>query len=254
MGVMGDSSLRTRTGTERKRDTWSVPFLLTLALSATACGGSFTKKEVFAAYGDDGRAMYYRINLEGSGYNGEVDYRAGWFDAQAVENLFGDVGAAASIQTELAKKHRESLDKALAAYLKALEDNTKDEIADRKKNFESALEAITGVAPAGGDRVATLDYSGKKFVMILSTNPDQIIAAINGRVQKNGLVEAIGAKLRESESDKAGAREADGRILSQEVKGLITALASAETGVSTASPAELSAQLSAIVQQAEAVR
>lgn len=223
-------------------------------MSLTGCGGTFHKKELYAAYGDDGRATYYRITLQGYGYNGEVDYRSGWFDAQAVEGLFGDVGTVATVQSDVAKQQRAALDATLDAYMTALKENKTDEIAARKKNYDAALQVITGVAPVGGDAVTTLDFSGKKLVLILSNNPDAIIAAINGRVQKNQLVDVIKAKLKTAADERQGQSDAEARMLQGQVKDLLSALGAIEPKLGTASADKLSQGLSSIVQQGDSIR
>jgi hypothetical protein len=203
---------------------------LALLLLASGCGGSFKKREIFAAYGENGEANYYRVTIAGYGTNSEVDYRAGWYDKRAIDSLFGDLAARQSLQAELATEHKKVLQETFTKYLEALRDDADPEKIERtRKNFQEAMDAVTGVAPADAERTAPLDYADKKFVMILSTNPDKIVAAIKGRIQQQKLVDALAIQLQSAEASKAADERSRSAILAGQVASLVGAIRDAKT-------------------------
>jgi len=177
--------------------TWKI-VPLAVSMLAAGCSGGLKKHEIYAAYGDDGTPTYYRINLDATGYNGAVDYRAGWYDATAVDDLFGDIGSDSALRSELAKEHRQYAAKAMKAYLDVLIATPEDAAAIeiKKKAFEDALGTMKIVAPPGVPATSVIDYAHKKFIIVFSHRPDEVIAAVKGQVQKRQLLDAVSASLR----------------------------------------------------------
>lgn len=187
-----------------------------LAVLGLGCGASVHKSELYAAYGDDGTPTYYRITLDASGFNGAVEYRAGWYNAAAVDELFGDLASDSEMRSDMAKTQREAVAKTMKAYLDALVDHADDDglLAKKKNAFEAALAALGGgAAPAGASPMTVLDYAQKKFVIVLSLRPDEVIAAIKGQVQKRQLLDAVKASL-------AARGDADAEVLSARLQAL----------------------------------
>lgn len=178
---------------------WKVLFVGVCAALplAMGCSASVDKRELFAAYGDDGTPTYYRIKIHASGMNGAVEYRAGWYDATAVDDLFGDVGSDSRMRSDMAKMQRAAVSATMKAYLDALVQEPGNEalLVTRKKAFDNALGAMGGTGPMGASATALLDYSQKKFVIVLSLRPDEIIAAVKGYVQKQQLLDAVQSAL-----------------------------------------------------------
>lgn len=129
--------------------------------------------------------------------NGAVEYRAGWYDATAVDDLFGDVGSDSRMRSDMAKMQRAAVSATMKAYLDALVQEPGNEalLVTRKKAFDNALGAMGGTGPMGASATALLDYSQKKFVIVLSLRPDEIIAAVKGYVQKQQLLDAVQSAL-----------------------------------------------------------
>lgn len=239
----------------KRLDTVVRGLAVSLAALVIGCGGSFEKKELFTVYDEDGRANYYRITVQGRGTSSKVDYRAGWYDQQAVDSLFGDVAARASLQAKLAEKHEQIVDDAFKKYLEALRDGKADEISQARARFEEAMNAISGITPAGADRSAALDYAGKKFVMVLSTNPDKIIAAIQGRIQKQGLIDALSRRLQLDEDAKAGAARSNAALLADQIQSLITAMNEASDKLDGAPAAEdVRVEIRRVISHVEALQ
>lgn len=195
------------------------------ALLTMGCAANVTKHELYAAYGDDGKPTYYRINLEGEAYNGAVEYRAGWYDAIAVDELFGDVGSDSQMRSDMAKMQRAAVGATMKAYLDALVTSPENDaiLTIKKKAFENALTAMGGVSPHGASATAMLDHAQKKFIIVLSLRPDEVITAVKGQVQKRQLLDAVNAVLssrNESENEVLRVRlgELDKSIMAADSK------------------------------------
>lgn len=171
--------------------------LLLLSVFASLLGcttGPMDVHELYYLGASNGRNhVYYRVRVTGRTRLGDAEFRQGWFPASAVDALFGDVsgegeGRALNVQSEL----RKQIDIArITAQQNYLDDvlNQKDDAA-----LDARLRAIEriGLAPStesptlSGARVIEYDparelvttHSGSKLVMVLSSNPDEIIGRI----------------------------------------------------------------------------
>ena len=135
--------------------------------------------------------VYYRINVEGTTVFSEASYRQGWYDEDSVDALFGDISNAGSkkalsTRETIRKQIDTSLIQARQAYLEAVLAPKADNI-----DVQSKLEALKRVrlsvesATHGLDGAYVMDYDpmknlkrkrvGQKMVMILSSDPDQIL-------------------------------------------------------------------------------
>jgi hypothetical protein len=146
-----------------------------------------------ASNGDE--RVYYRITIKACTDMGDAEFRQGWFPSVAVDALFGDVSEegsaeALTVREELRRQIDQKLIKARKAYLDlAIQPDAKPE--DLKKQ----LLAIRNVRLAArdslqdiGEVAETIEYkpqadlvtyhAGQKLVLLLSSNPDQIITQL----------------------------------------------------------------------------
>lgn len=181
------------------------------AANSLACA-SFDKSEIYAAYGADGEVVYYRITLRGYGSLGKVHYRSGWFSARAVDELFGDVTSQGDMRVSVLRQRQRAIEAATKAYADAVDAQKNDERDAAKArmdrieaDFEPLLDdpdealepdQIPTTAPADLTRAEAFDYSGKKFVMVLANDPDEILKMIGDSIQKDRLVDAVASFAR----------------------------------------------------------
>lgn len=198
-----------------------------------ACGGRFTKTEHFVAYGENGEANYYRITIEARGDFSEVDYRSGWYDAAAVDQLFGDLAAKQTLAAKAAQEKGDAALDALDKYLEELNAAELDQskIDARKRAYEEAVAAVTGVTPVGTDRLDVSYYAGKKLVLILSSDPSAIIDAIKSRLQGQRITDAIRKRLEDDNRRKADTARKDLETTLDGIDGVVEALERAQTSL-----------------------
>lgn len=146
--------------------------------------------------------VYYRVTITGDTKIGVSEFRQGWYPAEAVDQLFGDVSAentdARAVREELRQQIDQSLIEARRAYLaEAIKPD-----ADEKK-LAQLLEAVrrtrqspldvqarksdasTPDKPARSVETTAMEYNpaedlvtrhaGQKLVMVLSSNPDEVM-------------------------------------------------------------------------------
>lgn len=227
---------------------------LMVALAAAGCThGVFTKSELFPEYGRNGEANYYRVTLDGSGFNGEIDYREGWYDAQAVDELFGAVGDDHLARQAIAKRRDEVIQKTYDAYADALEENRQGDIAVRRANYEAALSSASPGAPRTGGEAT--DRSDKKFVMILSCDPDRIIDAIKGKIRERKVADSVAALVTASRDQEDAGDVLRLQLLEGRIARVIEALRSAEASLGDETAADAArARLNQLVLELEALR
>lgn len=146
-----------------------------------------------ASNGND--RVYYRITINANTRMGDAEFRQGWFPSEAVDALFGDVSEdgsaeALTVREELRKQIDQKLIAARKAYLKlAVQPDAKPE------DLEKRLLAVRNVRLAARDSLQDIgavgemmEYkpqanlvtyrAGQKLVLMLSSNPDQIITQL----------------------------------------------------------------------------
>ena len=173
--------------------------LSVLLLGGCATEGRLLKLEHFADYAPCPsrqciRANYYRVRVLVFGENGRVDYRSGWYDANAVDDLFGNISSQHNERSLIAAEQRRAIQQTYARYVEALlADSPNQTVIDtRRQAYDAARGGISGVATLGG---SPLDHTNHKFVMILSNDPSDVIAAIQGKVEQNQLVDSVALLL-----------------------------------------------------------
>jgi hypothetical protein len=192
----------------------------------------FKKTEMFAEYGNNCSAQYYRVTTEIMGKNAQVDYRSGWYDAVAVDALFGNISAEQTIEAATAKRKKTAIQKTLDNYMKALEDGEDaTAIAKKKADYESALQGIQGTTTLGDPPSSVLDHADDKFVIILSSDPDKVIELIKGKVQSNNLKDTISYVLARKNSSQLTRAKIDLKILEKKAEQMKQAVETSESGI-----------------------
>ncbi len=172
-------------------------FVLAAIGTAGCSSGPMDIQETYYLKEVNGRndANFYRIRIEGSSRLGVAEFRQGWHPAEAVDALFGDVsqaGAARALTTreDLRQQIDDALVRAQDKYLTAAAD-----IATTPEVLSQHLEAIRRIRMAPldvtiprRDDVQFMEYNprrdlitahdGQKLVMLLSSNPEDIITKL----------------------------------------------------------------------------
>lgn len=245
-----------QTSDPKSRQPWRCGIvLLCITLSACSTRASFRKVEHFADYGGNGRANYYRVSIEGRGENGKVDYRSGWYDAKAVDELFGNVGQKHTIEAVTASRQGEAIEKTFDNYMKSLEggDGAPDVDVARGK-WRQSVNAVTGITSAGEGQVGAVDHADEKFVMILSNDPEKVIQAIKAHIQKADLGGSVSALLGADQAKKDATQHLRLSLLARQLQSCIEALQATETGLGTATPATRLQALGELASRLESVR
>lgn len=209
------------------------------ALALSLGCASFDKREIYAAYGPDG-VNYYRIRFKGRGSLGKVDYRSGWYDGKAVDELFGDVTSEGDLRVTTTRARQEAIAAAARDYVEAAKAGKDDEMAAAKARIDKVTADFSTLAPADVSQDdAAMEYAGKKFVMVLAHDPDEILKMIGDSIQKDRVVAAVSRFAREN-ADKASRRaEAALSRAQAQAKSLADQLAKAREGLGEAPLAEL---------------
>lgn len=229
--------------------------LILASIATTGCqtSGEIDQLEHFAQYGDRGAANYYRIIVDGYGHNGEVSYRSGWYDARAVDALFGNIGEKVNTKAATAKRQREAVKRTYDKYMDALEDDSQfANVATYKSKYEEAVNSITGVTDAGAGPLSALDHANEKFVMIFANDPDKIIEAIRSKMKAIDLEGTIKSVFEARAATEVAENEVKLSLLARRLEGLKRSLADARTNLSDGmTNQELSAKLDALIAELE---
>lgn len=214
---------------------WSpVPVLALGCQLLTGCqtGGNLAQTEHFAQYDGKGNATYYRISVAGFGKNGKVKYRSGWFDARAVDDLFGVVvGSEPDLKSVTAERQREAVQRTFEKYMQALESNDTANIPAYKQRYEEALQGVAATGSAGESPVAALEHANEKFVILLANDPDQIIEALRNRVKSSKLAESVGLLMRGQAAQADQASQLRLEVLAARLEGIQKSLAAQRDAV-----------------------
>lgn len=208
-------------------------YLLFGALGLLLGCASFDKSELYAAYGPEG-VVYYRINFRGHGSLGKVDYRSGWYDGKAVDELFGDVTSEGDLRVTRARARQAAIEAATKAYVGAAEKPDDVAMAAAKARLDKISADFSTMAPAEASATEAMDYAGKKFVMVLAHDPDEILKMIGDSIQKDKVVAAVSSFMRDA-AESASDSAADAlSAASARANQLVEQLTSARSGVAAA--------------------
>ncbi len=166
-----------------------------LILGAAGCGTgpmNISERSYLGACNGECR-VYYRVTITGKTQLGACEFRQGWFPASAVDALFGDVSADTAKQQTVRDELRRQIDEALLLanknYLaqavdpKATPEDLKkclDAIRRVRLTAEDSAEGLDGavVMEYQPNRDLVIRHSDEKLVLVLSSNPDEIITQL----------------------------------------------------------------------------
>lgn len=167
-----------------------------LAASATGCSLGVTHLEEvhYIAVPSEDNVNYFRIRLEAYVTLSETKFEQGWFPAEAVDVLYGPadeatVADAYKVRNQILEKYNQAILKTAQGYLDAAAD-----IHAKPETIEAWLAAQRRVRATAGSEVAlppgaieieydpasnlALRHAGEKLVFVLSSNPDDVFAAL----------------------------------------------------------------------------
>jgi hypothetical protein len=209
------------------------------ALALSLGCASFHKREIYAAYGPDG-VNYYRITFKGRGSLGKVDYRSGWYDGKAVDELFGDVTSEGDLRVTTTRARQEAIAAAARDYVAAAKQGDDAKMTAAKGRIDRVTADFSTLAPADVSRDdAAMEYAGKKFVMVLAHDPDEILKMIGDSIQKDRVVEAVSRFAREHAGEASRRAEAALSQAQAHAQSLADQLGKAREGLGEASLVEL---------------
>jgi hypothetical protein len=135
-----------------------------LGLACAGCGAtSIKERHVVQAADQQGHTAYYRLSLEADADLAKTNYRAGLYDAAAIDALFGNVSPDENtIDETLERRRREAVDTLSKAYYDSLSRPEQEQAAARK-----ALEQALAPVPRR-----------QKFVVVYSANASAVMQAI----------------------------------------------------------------------------
>jgi hypothetical protein len=212
--------------------------------------------EHFAHYNGKGDATYYRVLISGLGKNGKVQYRSGWFDANAVDNLFGVVGDENRLKVITAERQRAAVERTFSRYMEALEnEDAAEKISARKQHYEEALRSISGNSSLGESPISALNRANQKFVIILASDPDAIIQNLRNRAKSSKISDSIGLILtgQSAQADQAGQLRL--QLVTARLEGLKASLTATREGIAeNSTDAGLKLAIREILAEVEALR
>jgi len=251
--------------------------LTVVVLSVSGCGNMLIEEVYYLAVPGENNTNYYRIRVEAEARQGVAEYRAGWFPAETVDQLYGgslepDSAAAYRTREDLRGMYDEAIKQTMEGYLSAAKDpNASPEVIGNwlKASRRVRSAASDGVAlPPGAIEVEydpaaslTLRHSGEKLVLMLSSDPSKVIEAMKNFTQseKTGasvlrladlVKQQAGNRVVEAEAENSTSRKIDLQIASQ-LDELITLL---ESGGKSLNRRSLLSEISATLQFVEDVQ
>lgn len=165
---------------------------LCLLLGGIGCSAGpmdISERSYLGACNGDSR-VYYRVTITGKTKFGVSEFRQGWFPADAVDALFGDVSAEAAKERTVRDELRSQIDEAMLLASKNYLARAVDPCTTPEE-LQKALDAVRRVRLTARDSAEGLDgavvmeyqpnrdlvirHSDEKLVLVLSSNPDEII-------------------------------------------------------------------------------
>ncbi len=206
---LGPTTLRSVRAKRRVRDRSDdgrARHLAAVAAVVALLAGCATKAKDFHYYRAlvDGQLNYYRVGVRVRGTLTKAEVRQGWYPSAAVDAALGEVTSAAETSARDAEtKVRKQIDEAIistnAAYLAEAAKEAPDPVKLRalltaRQNVRRRFDDGATVELMEYDPVGELDreHSNSKFIIVLSSDPDEIIDAIARFAEDDKTSETIG--------------------------------------------------------------
>jgi hypothetical protein len=156
---------------------------------------------VYQASDRQGHVAYYRVQIDGSATLAKTSYRSGFYDAAAVDALFGTTseGDTDSVDETLERHRRQAVDVLAKQYY--------DTLAAGKGGETASLQALeSAISPIPRD---------KKFVIIHSANASVVEAAIADFAEEKDTQDAVLSLIAPFKRDDYLQAKADQEALSR---------------------------------------
>ncbi|MES2974175.1 MAG: hypothetical protein V4757_11240 [Pseudomonadota bacterium] len=244
--------------------------LLVLAVLSTGCAtGRMEVEQVYYLAATNGTSTnYFRVKVRASTILGVAEFRQGWFPANSVDALFGNVSEENEGKALLTReKMREQLDESIL-------DTQKQYLAAARnpKTTEAELKALLQAqarvrqtprdSAFGGADSRLIQYnpgkglvvykSDEKLVWVLSSNPDEVIGAIANFSEQEATQKDI-LKFTEviiqSKRNEVVSRRASNTVRREDDDLVVAQITTASGALANAQkPAEVSAQVGGLLQ------
>jgi hypothetical protein len=181
--------------------------LLLILLLVTACGVMKIQERHYYAIENNDNTNIFRLVVQADTVLGEAKYNSGWYPANAVDSLYGNVrsyGGQADLQArqEIETEVRKGIVQATKNYnIVALNPASTDEDIQRamqvRRNVLSYPSLWTGLSensriidynPSEG---VVIKHSDEKMVIVLSSNPDVVIGNIKNFAESDKTALAV---------------------------------------------------------------
>lgn len=254
----------------QRRHFLRLQMIMGLLFTLSGCAGMDVQEAYYVAVPSGDNTNYYRVRVSANAENGNASYNAAWFSAYSVDSLYSDVsttGAAAQLNVE--KDIRETLNseikKAYESYLQAAAEptNSNAEI-EQWLNVLKRLRALPGSATSLPHGAIEIEYNpaenlvtrraGKKLVMVLSSNPDDVIKEIAGFSQStetSASVLRLGQLIEQQQKNQASKELAEINAASDDFSLLANQLEQALADMEQAEKDELIRRLISLITLAE---
>lgn len=185
----------------------SLAFLALIAVSACSTGQMNIKESHYYAVKGKDNTNIFRLRIDAATVLGDSEYRSGWFPANAVDSVFGDVSSEGGAKTlearrEIEGKLRRAIVDSTSNYLDAAKDvDTTQEDLDKLLEARRRVLAYpfwqSGNIPGSfeieynpGKGLATL-HADEKLIFILSSNPNEVVGKIANFAESDKTVYSI---------------------------------------------------------------
>lgn len=185
----------------------SLAFLVLITVSACSTGQMNIKESHYYAVKGKDNTNIFRLTINAATVLGESEYRSGWFPANAVDSVFGDVsseGGAKALEArrEIEAQLRKAIVDSTSSYLDAAKkmDTTPEHL---NKLLEARRRVLAypvwqpGSIPDSfeieynpGKGLATL-HADEKLIFILSSNPNEVVGKIANFAESDKTVYSI---------------------------------------------------------------
>lgn len=171
-----------------------VSLWILVGLSGCQTGRMTVHERFYLAVPSGDNTNYYRVSVNADTVLSKAKYSSGWFPADTVDRLYGSTtepGAASTLKTEenIKVMLNDAIEETTRGYLLAAKNPaTSDEDILAWLSAQRRVRAVAGdgiALPAGAIEIEydpsanlALRHAGEKLIFVLSSNPDEVIGAI----------------------------------------------------------------------------
>ena len=238
-----------------------------VALAVAGCSLGITRinHSHYLAVPSEQNVNYFRIRVNGHTKLGKTSYRSGWFPAAAVDSLYGDASKSGAseaykLEEDLKNKINERILSTAEGYLDAAADPKSDpDLIEAWLVAQRRVRAFPGDGvplPAGAVEIEyepganlALRHSGEKLIFILSSDPDEVVGAINNfsqNAETGATVLRLADVIRQHGVGEVAAMEARNAERAKTSAALVNRITSLEAAVPGASREELTREVESL--------